>query len=175
MYIEISGLLENQDDIDHIMETLLEMADRAVLSAVGRDALIDVILKNVTENVTPGLGWCAQFMNHEGIGRFLQMAVLQPKENRNESTPLVTNETRIHIALALQKMYDDLDSDSKRKTFQGKCEAFVQGLLIDPEPSSKIKAILAIITLLQGRYLGSYGAFMRGTSDGDIASFSDID
>ncbi|XP_055343715.1 protein unc-45 homolog B-like [Paramacrobiotus metropolitanus] len=150
---------ENQDDIDHTMESLVSLSDRAVLSAVGRDAVIDLILKNIQENLSPGLGWTYQFMERDGIQKFLNVAVYQP--GGSDSDLLVTNETRVHIALALQKIYDDLDSDKKRNIFKEKCEQFVSLRLNDADPKAKIRAVLAVTALLQGPF--DVGNFLLGT------------
>ena len=126
--------------------------DKAVLSAVGRDTIIDLLLKNIPQHLSPGLGWAQQFMDKDGIAKLLTAAVVQPSDRQRVGSSLnVTNETRIHISLALQKIYDDLDSDKARKLFTDKCEQFVQRLLADPDPETKMQAVLVIITLLQGR------------------------
>lgn len=101
--------------------------------------------------MSPGLGWASQFMEKNGIAKLLSAAVVQPNDREKAGSSLnVTNETRIHISLALQKIYDDLDSDKRRKVFTDKCEQFVQQLLSDPDPETKMKAVLVVITLLQG-------------------------
>ena len=121
------------------------------MSAIGRDAVMDLVLKNVQENLSPGLAWTEQFIKYDGISKFLAAAVVQPADRLHvPSALLVTSETRVHAALGLQKVYDDLDSDRKRKLFTEKCEEFVKRILADPDPTNKIEAVLAIITLLQG-------------------------
>ena len=125
--------------------------DKAILSAVGRESVTDLLLKNIPENLSPGLGWADQFMEKDGVARLLTAAVVQPTDREKHGSSLnVTNETRIHISLALQKIYDDLYGDKKRKVFTDKCEAFVQQLLSDPDPEVKMRAVLVVITLLQG-------------------------
>jgi Myosin-binding striated muscle assembly central len=143
-----------------MLTSLTNMVDKAVLSAVGRDSIVDLLLKNIPENLSPGLGWASQFMEKDGIAKLLSAAVVQPTDRQKVGSSLnVTNETRIHVSLALQKIYDDLDSDKKRKIFTDKCEEFVQRLLADPDPETKMLAVLVVITLLQGT-LFSFSIFL---------------
>ncbi|GAV04806.1 hypothetical protein RvY_15029 [Ramazzottius varieornatus] len=154
----------NWEDIDYTMTYLTNLVDRAVLSAAGRNAIVDVLVKNLPEYMSPGMGWTEEFIVKDGIAKLLAPAIVQPDDcKRIQSSLAVTNETRVHVALALHKVYDDLDSDRKRNLFREKAEAFVQGLLRDPDPFTKMQAILAVITLLQGPF--DVGNFLLGSQN----------
>merc|ERR1712128_294988 len=72
------------------------------------------------------------------------------EEYHYESAIPITDNTRILTAICMSKIYMSRDDDNKRAIFTELMEKYIQHNLLDPKIESKVRATVAITTLLLG-------------------------
>ncbi|XP_021343460.1 protein unc-45 homolog A-like [Mizuhopecten yessoensis] len=140
-------LVENQRE--YLMETfhmLIKMLQNYKVSGEGRDAAMELLMKNMLRK--NGLQWTRDFLETEGLEGLLAVA---GAIKQHETLP-VTENSKMHAAVALSNIYDDLYSDKEVDKFKSKCSEYFKDLFSDEIFESKIEAIKAVSTLLQGPY-----------------------
>ncbi|XP_074656481.1 protein unc-45 homolog B-like [Tubulanus polymorphus] len=137
---------DNQAIIDDIFLALLKMLPSNKVSAYGRDAALELIIKNVSRNTD--LGWTRKLLENKGIEKLMEVAGTIPELKALTVTP----DTRRHTAVALHKIYEDTMSDRERDMFRDACNEFLSDRLGDEIMDSKYEAIVAVTTLLEGPY-----------------------
>ncbi|XP_041361777.1 protein unc-45 homolog B-like [Gigantopelta aegis] len=141
--------------VEQVFLLLINMIGNAKVSPTGRDNAIELIMKNVTWK--DGVNWSKEFLNTEGIEQLLLVAGTLEQHKTLPITP----KSKMHASVALSKIYDDLSTDQQRNTFKDKCSAYIKDLFGDDIMESKIEAIEAISTLLQGPF--DVGNMILGT------------
>ncbi|GAB6029698.1 hypothetical protein CHUAL_005421 [Chamberlinius hualienensis] len=137
---------ENESLIDMIMAGLLSAVNSRVLSAIGREALLEIIVKNVDYDT---LNWAVKLIMNEGLYRILEVAS-ELKEYRYESSMEVTVNTKPTVSVVLMKIYDSLTCDKERDLYVEKVDEFVKDKLKGPEIEAKVRVTAAITVMLHG-------------------------
>uniref|UniRef100_T1JCZ1 Protein unc-45 homolog B n=1 Tax=Strigamia maritima TaxID=126957 RepID=T1JCZ1_STRMM len=152
-------LEENRVEIDGLMKTLTHAVSSYAMSANGRDAIIELIMRNVSFTA---LNWGEKLLETDGIGRLLEVASVID-ELKLEPHLETTRNTRTLVAIALQHIYDSLSADMYREQFRVKVDDFIKDKLLSPETESKIRVTAAIGCLLQGAVdVGNYCIGQQG-------------
>ncbi|KAK3087864.1 hypothetical protein FSP39_011661 [Pinctada imbricata] len=139
---------KQQDFLDQTFYALIKMLQSSKISAIGRDSAMELIIKNMLRS--DGVQWTKKFLNTDGIEGLL--AIASAISHHETCTLTTTDNSKYHASVALSKIYDDLASDKERDTFRDKCSAFFKDLFGDEFYESKVEAIKAISTLLQGPF-----------------------
>ncbi|XP_022088916.1 protein unc-45 homolog B-like [Acanthaster planci] len=116
------------------------------VSGYGRDAVIDIIMKFVPKET--GTGRALTFMTNGGLMKLLTVAGQVPELKR---LPITAN-TRMHAAVALSKLYDEMHSEKNRKYYDELCNKFITDKFNVNTMESNMEAITAITALLQGPF-----------------------
>ncbi|XP_033727362.1 LOW QUALITY PROTEIN: protein unc-45 homolog A-like [Pecten maximus] len=139
----------NEDQREYLKETfhmLIKMLQNYKVSGEGRDAAMELLIKNMLRK--NGLQWTRDFLETDGVEGLLAVA---GAIKQHETLP-VTENSKMHAAVALSNIYDDLYSDKESDKFKAKCSEYFKDLFGDEIFESKIEALKAISTLLQGPY-----------------------
>ncbi|CAL1540162.1 unnamed protein product [Lymnaea stagnalis] len=132
--------------LDEVFKALVKMLVNSKVTAYGRDSAIELITKNVTSK--DGFDWTKPFMDTQGVENLLTVAGVQKEFKTLQITP----QSAMHASVALSKIYDDLINDKLRDKFKEKCHEYFRDLFSDGIFESKIEAVAALSTLLQGPY-----------------------
>ncbi|KAL3889632.1 hypothetical protein ACJMK2_001968 [Sinanodonta woodiana] len=132
--------------IDEVFHVLIVMLESNKVSGYGRDSAMELIIKNVTRK--DGLHWTRKFLDTQGIEALLLIAGAV----KQHQTLQITDLSKMHASVALSKIWDDTISDKERDIFKEKCSAFFKELFGDANLDSKVEAVKAISTLLQGPF-----------------------
>ncbi|KAL5014688.1 hypothetical protein ScPMuIL_008958 [Solemya velum] len=132
--------------VEAVFPMLIKMLQSPKYSSYGRDCMMELLMKNVPRK--EGLGWVKPFLQSEGIEGLLVVAGAIKHSN---SLPITEN-SKMHASVTLSRIYDDLLSDKERDLFKEKCSAFFKDLFGDEIFESKVEAIKAVSTLLQGPF-----------------------
>ncbi|CAI9720408.1 protein unc-45 homolog B-like [Octopus vulgaris] len=147
-----------QEFVDEIFSSLTKMLPSRKLAARGRDAIIEIFIKYITG--VSGVGWSKKFMESEGLYSLLTIAGIHCKV---ESVIKVTVHSRMHSALLLTRIYDDMIGDKQRDHFKERCHDYFKDTFGEGDIDSTVEAVRAITTLLQGPYdVGSMLISMEG-------------
>lgn len=137
---------ENEQLIDAIMEALVKSVSSRVMSAIGRDALLELIMKNVEYD---SLNWSHKLISFGGLWCLLEVAS-ELQEIHYESSMHITGRTLTHVAVALERIYFGMDCDKSRENFRGKVLEFINDKLRGADIEDKVRATRTITALLQG-------------------------
>ncbi|KAF8781399.1 Protein unc-45 like protein [Argiope bruennichi] len=137
---------ENEQMIDQIMQSLVKTVSSRVMSAIGRDALLELIMKNVEYE---SLNWGLKLLDCEGLWNLLDVAS-ELQEIHYESSMRITGRTLAHVSVALDRIYFCMDCDQNREKFRNKMMEFMNDKLRGEDIESKVRATRAITALLQG-------------------------
>ncbi|KAH9490560.1 Protein unc-45 B [Bulinus truncatus] len=132
--------------VDNLFKALVKMLVNSKVTAYGRDSAMELITKNIVSK--DGLDRTKPFLDTEGVENLLTVAGTQ----REFKTLQITSQSSMHASLALSKIYDDLINDKLREKFKEKCHEHFRDLFSDGIFESKIEAVAALSTLLQGPY-----------------------
>ncbi|GIX73165.1 protein unc-45 homolog B [Caerostris extrusa] len=139
-------LKENETMIDTIMETLVKSVSSRVMSALGRDSLLELIMKNVEYE---SLNWGNKLVSSEGLWGLLEVAG-ELQEIHYESNMRITGRTLSHVAVALERIYFCMDCDKNRENYRNKVLEFINDKLRGMDIENKVRATRTITALLQG-------------------------
>lgn len=147
---------------DQVMLMLVKMIENAKVSACGRDNAMELIIKYVTRET--GLHWTRKFLDSDGLEGLLTVASAI-KQHETCTLP-ISDASKMHSSVCMSKIYDDLRSDKERDIFKEKCNEFFKDLFSDQLYESKVEAIKAVSTLLQGPYdVGNVILSFEGVTD----------
>ncbi|KAG8191985.1 hypothetical protein JTE90_002255 [Oedothorax gibbosus] len=138
--------LENESIIDAIMGILVKNVSSRVMSAMGRDALLEVIMKNVEYEA---LNWEIKLVQMDGLWGLLEVAS-ELQEIHYESSMRITGRTLDHVAVALERIYYGMDCDKNREEYRNKVMDFINDKLRGPDIENKVRATTTITALLKG-------------------------
>ncbi|XP_005094603.1 protein unc-45 homolog B isoform X2 [Aplysia californica] len=148
---------EAQAFLKEVFQGLVKMLPSAKVTAHGRDSAMELITKNVVSRT--GADWTKHFLDTEGVENLLTVAGTQKEFKTLPTTPM----SSMHASVALSKIFDDLISDQLREKFKDKCQEHFRDLFSDNIFESKIEAVAAISSLLQGPYeVGSMVLSLEG-------------
>ncbi|GFR82849.1 Unc-45-like protein A [Elysia marginata] len=137
---------EAQSFLKDLFSALVKMLVSAKVTAWGRDAAMELITKNIVSK--DGADWTHHFLDTQGVENLLTVAGTQ----KEFKTLPITKNSGMHASVALSKIYDDLVNDKLREKFKEKCHEYFRDLFSDGIFESKIEAVAALSTLLQGPY-----------------------
>ncbi|KAK7085106.1 Protein unc-45 A [Halocaridina rubra] len=137
---------ENQKEIDSLMATFTTSVTNRTMTGECRDAIIELLLKNVDANY---LCWGEKFTKMGGIEKLLDVCS-ELKEFNYESSINITDNTRMTTAICLSKVYDSLWDEIKKKLFADRVNEYVRLRLLTPEVETTIRTTVCITTLLLG-------------------------
>ncbi|XP_067935381.1 protein unc-45 homolog B-like isoform X2 [Watersipora subatra] len=133
-----------QDLIDQIMRYLVKYINSNKVSAYGRDCIIQLIIRNVTSS--DGLNWTKRFLETDGSTRLMEIAGM----TSGKSTIPVSSSTRLHCSVLMSKIWDDTMTDQQREQIRTLTDEYFVEQFADASFDSKLDAIVALSTLLQG-------------------------
>ncbi|KAL7631535.1 UNVERIFIED_CONTAM: hypothetical protein RMT77_018159 [Armadillidium vulgare] len=137
---------ENTKEIDSIMTVLTKSITSRAMSGVCRDAIIELLCKNVGYQE---LDWAKKFLKIGGLEKLLEVAS-ELQEYHYESCIDVTNNTRITTAVCLDKLYQAQGDDKAKQQFMDMIENFIRERLVTPEIENKVRVTVTLTTLLLG-------------------------
>ncbi|CAG0894401.1 unnamed protein product [Darwinula stevensoni] len=139
-------LKENALEIDTIMSVLLCSVTSRVISGIGRDAILEIITRNVDYQA---LQWAEKFVKAGGVTRMMEVSAELP-ELPYESNMKITESTKTLAAVCLGKVYDNMWHDLAKQDFINKVEDFVKDKLLGMEIEDKVRVASSLTTLLRG-------------------------
>ncbi|UJR26868.1 hypothetical protein I4U23_008179 [Adineta vaga] len=136
--------------INEVFRMLLDLIDDKACSGIGRDCCLDLIVKFVDR--ANGCNWTSKFII-SGLPKVLRVAATVPElpETEKKHYPL-TEQTKMHISMALSIVYHDLVSDKEREDFNNECIEFVKALHERDDMQSRVRTISVLSILLQGPF-----------------------
>lgn len=154
-----SMLSTNKSYIDNLMSQILNMVKLHSLDGETRDALIEIIMKNVQYDAA---NWASELVKRNLLINLLTVAS-ELEDISYESSMKITYNTRPHIALALEKIYSNLESDTIRESYRNQVSEFLKEKLRSTDIESKVRATAVITTLLQGPIeVGNFALSQQG-------------
>lgn len=136
-----------EKEIDSVMLTLVKHSNSRVISGEGRDAILEIITKNVDYTA---LEWGIKLVENDGLFRLLDIASELP-EIKYESSMVITTETQPKVSVCLDRVWMCCDYDAVKKIYLQKVDEFVNDKLrTEEELEPKIRATTAITALLLG-------------------------
>ncbi|XP_034231259.1 protein unc-45 homolog B [Thrips palmi] len=136
----------NKTEIDTLLTCLLFSVTSRTLSGLGRDAIIELIMRNVHYST---LNWAFRLVEIRGLQRLMEVAS-ELKEYKYESSMEITDSTRSLVSVCLARIYENMYYDKARQDFVANIDDFVKGKLITPEIESKVRVVVALTSLLLG-------------------------
>lgn len=141
----------NQDEyqqkfVDEVFSGLVKMFQHVKVSACGRDAAMELVIKTVSRKT--GLHWTKQFLDTNGIEGLLLIA---GAIKQHETIP-VTDQSRMHASVLLNTIWEDLIGDKECDKLKEKVSEFFKELFASDDIDSKVEAVRAISMLLQGPF-----------------------
>ncbi|KAK6640668.1 hypothetical protein RUM44_012365 [Polyplax serrata] len=137
---------QNRTEIDTLLTCLLFSTTSRTISALARDAVLELITRNVHYSA---INWAERLVEIKGIQRIVEVAG-ELQEFKYESSMDITSNTRNIVAVCLSRIYDNMYYDKARQKFVACVEEFIKEKLLNPDMESKVRAIAAITTLLIG-------------------------
>ncbi|XP_022248788.1 protein unc-45 homolog B-like [Limulus polyphemus] len=152
----------NQSRIDSVMVALVKSCASHVMSAIGRDSLLELIMKNVDVDA---LNWGQKFIESEGIWALMEIAS-ELKEIKYESSMDITDTTQANISVIMDRVYWCMDHDKAREVYREKVMEYVNNKLSGPDIENKVRVTAAITALLQGPLdVGNYCLGQQGVME----------
>lgn len=139
-------MVQYQSEIDLIMGSLVDCCNRRVMTGLSRDAILELIMKNVDYDV---LNWGSKLVTTKKLDNLLDVAG-ELEDIRYECSMEITCNTRPHVSLALERIYNCLDCDKTREEYRTQVTEFIQDKLRSPDIENKVRATAIVTTLLYG-------------------------
>ncbi|EEC07974.1 heat shock protein 70 (HSP70)-interacting protein, putative, partial [Ixodes scapularis] len=137
---------KHEQEIDSIMLLLVKSVSSRVMTALGRDAILELLTKNVDYE---RLNWGMKLVDSDGLVELLEVAS-ELEEIRYESSMDITSNTRPNCSVLLERIYFCMDYDRAKEKYREKVTDYVNGKLRDLEIESKVRVTSAITALLLG-------------------------
>lgn len=137
---------KNKKHIDTILTCLVYSMNNRAISGLARDALIEVIMRNIHYNQ---LNWAEQLVEIGGVERLMECAS-ELEEFKYESAMNITSSTRTIAAVCLARIYENMCYDVLREKFMNRVQDFIKDKLLTPDIESKVRVAVAITSLLRG-------------------------
>lgn len=137
---------DNEAHIDAIMLALVKSSSSRVMTAQGRDAILELITKNVDYDC---LNWGMKLVDADGLRELLEVAS-ELEDIKYESSMDISPNTRPNCSVAFERIYFCMDHDKAKEKYREKVMEYVNSKLGDAEIESKVRVTAAITTLLLG-------------------------
>lgn len=135
-----------EKELDSILEPIIDRINQRNMTGECRDTLLELLMVNIDPL---NLDYGKKVLDRDGLYKLLDVAS-ELEEIRYESSMNITHNTRTHVALVLDKVFDCMYSDKAREEFYERMMAFMGGLLRGPDIENKVRATAAITSLLNG-------------------------
>lgn len=135
-----------QSEIDTLLTCFLFSTTSRTMTGIGRDAIIEIITRNVHYTA---LNWAERLVEIRGVPRLMEVAS-ELQEYKYESSMEITNNTRNVVAVCLSRIYENMYYDQARLRFMKGVDEFIKEQLLNPQIEGKVRAVVAITTLLNG-------------------------
>ncbi|CAD0204481.1 unnamed protein product [Chrysodeixis includens] len=137
---------ENKNELDTLLTCLTYSITNRVISGLGREAIIELIMRNCHYNA---INWADRFVEIKGLQRLLEVCS-ELEEYKYESSLNITPSSRTIAAACLAKIYENMYYDEAREKFNNEVDDFVKDKLLSPDLESKVRITVAITSLLRG-------------------------
>lgn len=137
---------DHEAHIDSIMLALVKSSSSRVMTAQGRDAILELITKNVDYD---HLNWGIKLVDADGLRELLEVAS-ELEDIKYESSMDITPNTRPNCSVAFERIYFCMDYDKAKEKYREKVMEYVNDKLGDNEIESKVRVTAAITALLLG-------------------------
>lgn len=138
--------LKNKSEIDTLLTCLVYSCTSRTMTGLGRDAIIQLISRNVHYRV---INWADQLVKIKGLQRIMEVAS-ELLEYKYESAMEITESTRAITSVCLARVYENMYYDEARTRFLENIDDYVKSKLITPDIESKVRVVVAVTTLLLG-------------------------
>ncbi|KAK9874417.1 hypothetical protein WA026_002764 [Henosepilachna vigintioctopunctata] len=135
-----------EKEINLILSCLAVNLTSRIISGISRDAIIELLLKNVHYTA---LDWAIQLVDQGGVERLLECAS-ELEEYKYESAMEITPSTSTIAAVCLSRIYENMYYDKAKDNFMAKIEAYIKEKLLSPDLESKVRVVVTITSLLRG-------------------------
>ncbi|KAH8025307.1 hypothetical protein HPB51_006931 [Rhipicephalus microplus] len=137
---------DNEAHIDAIMLALVKSSSSRVMTAQGRDAILELITKNADYEC---LNWGMKLVDSDGLRELLEVAS-ELEDIKYESSMDISPNTRPNCSVAFERIYFCMDYDKAKEKYREKVMDYVNSKLGDAEIESKVRVTATITTLLLG-------------------------
>ncbi|KAK3857144.1 hypothetical protein Pcinc_036588 [Petrolisthes cinctipes] len=139
-------LAENQKEIDTLMATFVSVLTQRTMTALCRDAVIELLLKNVPWE---RLSWGDKFIRMGGVEKLLDICSELP-EFEFESRLNVTDNTRLTTAICMSRVYETQYIDKDRQALHARIDEYIRLRLLTPDTEHQVRVVVIVTTLLLG-------------------------
>lgn len=137
---------KHNKEIDTILSCLLCSTTSRTITGIARDAIMELIMRNVHYTA---LNWAERLVELGGLQRLMEISS-ELEEYKYESSMNITPSTRTLVSVCLAKIYENMYYDAAKERFREAIDEFIKEKLLDPDIESKVRAVVAITTLLLG-------------------------
>ncbi|KAH7952766.1 hypothetical protein HPB49_000960 [Dermacentor silvarum] len=113
---------DNEADIDAIMLALVKSSSSRVMTAQGRDAILELITKNVDYDC---LNWGIKLVDADGLRELLEVAS-ELEDIKYESSMDISPNTRPNCSVAFERIYFCMDYDKAKEKYREKVMEYVK-------------------------------------------------
>lgn len=139
-------LKENSKELDSMMHVICFNTTSRTLTAIAREALINLIMKNCKYEQ---LNWAEKMLKTDAYQRLMEVASeINMPEFKYESAMDITDSTKTIVGVTFGFLYEQMYDDKRREAIVAEVSKFTQEKLMDPGLESKVRVVVAITTLL---------------------------
>jgi len=139
-------LKENSKELDSMMHVICFNTTSRTLTAIAREALINLIMKNCKYEQ---LNWAEKMLKTDAYQRLMEVASeINMPEFKYESAMDITDSTKTIVGVTFGFLYEQMYDDKRREAIIAEVSKFTQEKLMDPGMESKVRVVVAITTLL---------------------------
>ncbi|XP_071563493.1 protein unc-45 homolog B-like [Temnothorax nylanderi] len=138
--------LKYKSEIYMILSCLLNSVTSRTITGLARDAIIEFITRNMHY---AALNWAEQLVDFGGLQKLMEVAT---QLEEHESSLDITSSTRTLISISLAKIHKSIDCNDDKTTFTNAIYEFIQDKLLKSDTESKVRGVVAIITLIFGPF-----------------------
>lgn len=138
--------IENSKELDAMMHVICFNTNSRTLTAIAREALINLIMKNCKYEQ---LNWAEKMLKTDAYQRLMEVAAeINMPEFKYESAMDITDSTKTIVGVTFGFLYEQMYDDKRREAIIAEVSKFTQEKSMDPGLESKVRVVVAIITLL---------------------------
>ncbi|XP_072758351.1 protein unc-45 homolog B [Anoplolepis gracilipes] len=136
----------HKKEIDTILSCLLYSITNRTITSLARDGIIELIIRNIHYTA---LDWAERLVELGGVQKLMEVAS-EMEEYKYESSMDVTSSTRTITSVCLARIYENMYYDAAKERFSNAINEFIKDKLLTPTIEAKVRAVVAITTLLLG-------------------------
>merc|ERR1719394_2286368 len=136
----------NSKELDSMMHVICFNTTSRRLTAVAREALVNLIMKNCKYEQ---LNWAEKMLKTDAYYRLLEVASeMNNPEFKYESAMEITESTKTIVGVTFGFLYEQMYDDARRAELTEIVSNFTKEKLLDPGGESKVRVVAAVTTLL---------------------------